>query len=464
MASWGANVVRIALNQDFWLAASPLHDPNYPALVDSAVTWAEAAGMDVILDLHWSDKGVLGGCNPAAGGCQQMMADANSLTFWSEVAARYKGDGRVLFELYNEPHDVSWDVWRSGGDTGAGWRAVGMQQLHDAVRAAGAENLVVIGGLHWGYDLSGVPTHRIAGHNILYATHPYDNARERGPRYWDLYWGSLTATDPVLVTEFGNTSGDCSTDFLAAVIAYADAHAAGWTAWAWFPGGCTFPALIDDWMATPSAVGVIVRAALQGYDDPPATPRPSTASSTALAFAFDKSAEGWAVDHHPIPDFTNLGASPPPGVAPPLLTFASAGGDPPSGALRFAATFTALSQRAQVVTNFGPPGIDLSGKTITARVRLVSGRLSPGGVQLSAFSGDDYDAGFGPFVDTGTMTIGDWVPLSIDLDATGNPAFRSSQVVQLGVILLTNESSQGGPPEVPGNVVIEIDTVAAQGR
>jgi hypothetical protein len=265
IASWGANVVRIALNQDFWLAASPLHDPSYPPLVDSAIAWAEAAGMDVILDLHWSDAGVLGSCDPAVTGCQQLMPDANSLTFWSEVAARYRHDGRVLFELYNEPHDVSWDVWRSGGDTGAGWRAVGMQQLHDAVRAAGADNLVVIGGLNWGYDLSGVPTHRIVGRNILYATHPYANARERAPRYWDLYWGFLTATDPVLVTEFGDFNGDCSTDYLAAVLAYADAHAAGWTAWAWYPGGCTFPALIDDWAGTPSAAGGIVRAALQGY-------------------------------------------------------------------------------------------------------------------------------------------------------------------------------------------------------
>ncbi len=72
MASWNANVVRIALNQDFWLAASPLHDPSYASLVDSAVGWAETAGLDVILDLHWSDAGVLGGCSPSSG-CQQPM-------------------------------------------------------------------------------------------------------------------------------------------------------------------------------------------------------------------------------------------------------------------------------------------------------------------------------------------------------------------------------------------------------
>ena len=72
---WNANVVRIALNQDFWLADSPYFNAGYPALVDNVVKWAEQAGMDVILDLHWSDTGTYGTCN---GGCQELMADAHS--------------------------------------------------------------------------------------------------------------------------------------------------------------------------------------------------------------------------------------------------------------------------------------------------------------------------------------------------------------------------------------------------
>src|SRR5262245_61254133 len=37
MASWRANVVRVALNQDFWLSASPSHAVDYPARVDAVV-------------------------------------------------------------------------------------------------------------------------------------------------------------------------------------------------------------------------------------------------------------------------------------------------------------------------------------------------------------------------------------------------------------------------------------------
>ena len=91
----------------------------------------------------------------------------------------------MLFELYNEPFNVSWDIWRSGGATTGGWQAAGMQQLYDAVRASGAKNLVIIGGLDFAYDLSGVPANRIGGYNILYATHPYNYGGKMGTESWD---------------------------------------------------------------------------------------------------------------------------------------------------------------------------------------------------------------------------------------------------------------------------------------
>lgn len=258
MGAWKGNVVRIALNQDFWLPESPAYAPGYVALVDTQVQWAEAAGLDVILDLHWSDKGDYGQM-PA----QQRMADTHSSTFWTRVADHYKNDGRVLFELYNEPHDVSWDVWLHGGPSGDGFTVVGMQSLYDAVRATGAENLVVIGGLQFAYDLSEVPSHRVQGHNIVWATHPY-NQTGKQPSDWDIGFGSLSNTDPVMVTEFGDTTS-CGTDYDSELVAYADAHRISWSAWAWYVSGCQFPSLIVDWSGTPSAAGAIVKSALEAY-------------------------------------------------------------------------------------------------------------------------------------------------------------------------------------------------------
>lgn len=259
IASWKANVVRIPLNQGFWLSDSSEYAAGYAATIDQAIQWARAAGLDVILDLHWSDRGKIG-----TTGTQQKMADARSVTMWQQVAAKYRGDGRVMFELYNEPHDIDWSTWQKGGDTGEGWTAVGMQTLYDAIRGAGADNVVFIGGLRYAFDLSGVPSHEIAGYNIVYATHPY-NQGDKQPPSWDAAFGNLAATHPLVATEFGDTSGACGDGYSSQFIAYADSHQMGWTAWAWFPSGCTFPSLITDWNATPSAVGATVKAALGKY-------------------------------------------------------------------------------------------------------------------------------------------------------------------------------------------------------
>jgi hypothetical protein len=188
------------------------------------------------------------------------MADENSRAFWQSVAERYKDDGRILFELYNEPHDVAWAVWLNGGDSGDGFEVVGMQELYDTVRSAGADNLVVLGGLDYAYDLSGVPNHRVEGYNIVYASHPYDFSNKQ-PTTWTADWGFLADTDPLFVTEFG--SFDCDATYSQQLIDYAEQRGLSWSAWAWYPGGCGFPALIEDWSGAPSATGQIVKTALE---------------------------------------------------------------------------------------------------------------------------------------------------------------------------------------------------------
>jgi hypothetical protein len=463
MGSWNANVVRIALNQDYWLAGSPQQDPSYPFTVDSAIAWAEMAGMDVILDLHWSDAGVLGSCNPPPGAsCQQLMPDANSVTFWSQVAARYKNDGRVSFELYNEPHDVSWDVWQNGGDTGAGWQAVGMQQLYDTVRATGAQNLVLIGGLNWAYDLSGVPAHRIVGYNIVYATHPYGtpDGFTRPPSDWNRAWGSLTRTDPVVATEFGVLNDNsCGTSYQQQVIAYADAHFAGWTAWVWFAGDCStgFITLISDWSGTPSPEGVIVKAALLGYNDPPASPPLPPTTGPDLAYTFDHGTQGWAFNTFDDPNMQNLAVHPPAG-GPPTLVWTGADGNPDPGALQVTVGFTALDQYVDASVDLGQPGINLSGKTLHARVRLLSGSLPQGALQFHASTGPSFNFG-SVFFNADALSGGGWVPFDLDLGAVTSAGYDPSHVVQIGVQFFSGFSSSGQTFQPIGPVVLEIDTV-----
>lgn len=225
--NWKANAVRISLNQDYWLAGS-----SYAETIDQQIDWIRELDMGVILDLHWNQ------------GAQQNMADKNSLTFWSQVAARYKSNPWIMFELYNEPRDISWSVWLNGDSTWAG-----MQQMHDVIRAV-ADNTVIVGGLNWAFDLSGVISgaYKVKGTNIAYATHPYDYDGKQLAQ-WAGAFGALAATAPVIMTEFGQY---CATNtYVEDLLNYAEALGIHYTAWAWYVNGCSFPSVISDWNGTP---------------------------------------------------------------------------------------------------------------------------------------------------------------------------------------------------------------------
>ncbi len=200
VAGWISNTVRIATNQDFLLSDSSCFAESYlSGSLDTAVTAAHKAGLNVIFDLHWTDGGVAGTC--ATG--QQKIANTRSLLFWQIMANRYKNDPRVFFELFNEPQDISWSCWLNGCTTCDladcnTW--VGMQRMPDSVRRAGFNNLVIMGGTSRAYDLSGVPNNLPSGFNIVYATHVH---LSEPPSSWSANFGFLTSTYPLVATDFG---------------------------------------------------------------------------------------------------------------------------------------------------------------------------------------------------------------------------------------------------------------------
>jgi endoglucanase len=274
--AWKVTAVRLPLSQAGWLGRR-CSAGQYAGWVDAAVAKANARGMYAILDLHWSD---VQGRAPCDAGCltgQQNMPDADSLVFWRAVAARYANRPGVVFGLYNEPHDVSWSCWRDGGCTTTSsastgsvttYKAVGMQQLVDAIRAAGASNLVLAGGLDWAYDLSGIGKgYALHGANIAYDTHVY-TLWHAATGDWDEHFGALTSRYPVVSTEFG--SADCSSDASERLLRYFDApmgkpaNRMSWTIWSWNnPGSCTQPSVIADWNGTPmGGQGQVIKQAL----------------------------------------------------------------------------------------------------------------------------------------------------------------------------------------------------------
>jgi endoglucanase len=267
MAGWRANVIRMPVAQDRWFgkaAHQADHGAGYRTIVDRLVETCAGAGAYIDLDLHWSNTGKWS--NEGGKLSQHEMPDQFSILFWRDVATRYKNHPNVIFGLYNEPHDVSWSVWRDGGNVSEkpskrdtnqvpiSYEAVGLQKLYDTVRSAGAENVVTISGLEWGYDLSGVlQGHAIQGTNIVYETHPYPFKKE-----WDKRFGAVSDVHPVFMGEWGGGVKDL--DYGRQLTVYARAHHLHWTAWCFHPS-CG-PPLLRNWDFEPNDFGKFVKTAL----------------------------------------------------------------------------------------------------------------------------------------------------------------------------------------------------------
>ena len=278
---WGANFVRVPLSEEYWLSSNCDYSSTYEATVDQVVNWITSLGMVALLDLHTNS---LSSCDSGTPSQHNMADEAQSPTFWSQVAARYGNPTSpeysplVAFDLYNEPHDISQSIWLNGGETtdtvtGVTYDAAGMQQLYDAVRAAGSTNLTFISGLNWANT---PPTTLVTGSNIVYAVHYYtcpgnDLSSCTNPDPYDptqglSQWTALGTTEPVVVTEFGWPSQDSGT-YDSNVIAYATEQGWGWSAFAW--EDVQYPtewdvnlAYLPDGTAEPSPSGMPVLLAL----------------------------------------------------------------------------------------------------------------------------------------------------------------------------------------------------------
>ncbi len=248
MARWGANIVRTSINQHWWLA----DENGYRAKVKKQIQLTIDNGMVAIASLQRS----IGAANSKKDKKKKKrqvvdlkLADEESLAFWKDFAAEYKDNGKVFFELFNEPKGKpkgeSAKVWMHGGVLKVGKRGekkfVGMQQLYDAIRELGAHNVLLVAGLNWGYDLRGLHEYPMDKdvYNVVYVTHLY-SYRGKLEENWADCWAWIIPKHPVLITEFGynkkhdtRPDGTISLDYTKAIYKFAEDNELGWTAHAW---------------------------------------------------------------------------------------------------------------------------------------------------------------------------------------------------------------------------------------
>ncbi|HUN90668.1 MAG TPA: glycoside hydrolase family 5 protein [Burkholderiaceae bacterium] len=265
IASWtGVNAVRVPMNEDCWLAINgapaAYSGTAYQNEIKAFVTRLTQAGLVAILDLHWNAAGTA----QATG--QQPMPDADhSVTFWSQVAAAFKDNDSVIFDAYNEPYPDSnsdtteaWRCWRDGGTcAGVSYQVAGMQQIVTAIRAAGANNVIMLGGVQYSNALSQWLAYKPQdpANNLAASWHMYGGNVCSSTTCWNQAPATVIAQVPVVAGEFGESTngGDCSTTVVTAFTDWMDAHKGSYLAWSWNTWGGCLSLVSDTAKGTPTS-------------------------------------------------------------------------------------------------------------------------------------------------------------------------------------------------------------------
>lgn len=268
MRSWGANVVRVALSDRFALPEMCNFDASYLSTIDDIVSYGEQLKMLIVLDDHFATRGL--SCGRGAWSANQKAPDEHNLAFVKMLGLRYKDRPYVAIDLYNEPHEITWETWLHGGSVDGTYTAVGMQDLLDGVRGTGFTGLVFATGPQWGNDLRSIATDPLANDaDVVYAAHaypytcgtttippnePYECDGHQYPRFLDNQIAPAIATRAVMLTEFGTQRAIDGE--MRAPLQWAEDHHIGWIAWLWCSGKTSdYCMLTPDGKNTPSVIG-----------------------------------------------------------------------------------------------------------------------------------------------------------------------------------------------------------------
>jgi hypothetical protein len=265
---WHANVVRISLHPSVWES-----QPHAQVLdtLNREIGAALANGMYVILDWHtigWPD----GYYEPIEKDWTDDPKDlynsnfALAKDFWDAVSTRFGNDGRIIFELWNEPvfakkeedddkEQPEWDKLKPY-----------YEQLLQVIRAH-SQNVVLATGNQWAYDLRGIRENPLTGANIAYCWHIYASTDDDDETQWAAHLDNLQTIAPVFVTEWGFQE-KTDEDFKGSVKSFGAKFVRDFlegrhlhsTAWCWHPDW-TPVMLKKDWQ-TPTSMGRFVMSYL----------------------------------------------------------------------------------------------------------------------------------------------------------------------------------------------------------
>jgi endoglucanase len=200
--NWNLSLIRAAMGVEAGdNSPTYLKDPEHAkAQVETIVRNAIELGVYVIIDWHDHD---------AIGNREQAKA------FFSEMAEKYGSTPNVMYEVFNEPLDVSWDTELKPYH----------ESLRDTIRAKDADNIILLGTPNWDQDVDIAADNPLGGDNLMYVFHFYSCSHTRQYFLGKVNY-ALSRGVPLFVSEWGAATAD-GIDTDASCIS----EASGWHDW-----------------------------------------------------------------------------------------------------------------------------------------------------------------------------------------------------------------------------------------
>jgi len=179
-SDWKANLVRVALGVEE--AAGYLTDASNKTRAITVIDAAIANNMYVIIDWHTHHAED----NKAA-----------AIAFFKEMATRYGNYNNVIYEVYNEPLNISW----------SGVLKPYATDVIKEIRAIDPDNLIIVGTPNWSQDVDVAANDPITAYsNIAYTLHFYAGTHKQSLR--DKAQTALNRGIALFVTEWGSVNAD----------------------------------------------------------------------------------------------------------------------------------------------------------------------------------------------------------------------------------------------------------------
>lgn len=193
-----------------WPIGSKTPSAAYIAAADSVIKWCRDNHIYVLLD-GWHE----GGQGNTVGNF------GTTIAAWRFLADRYKDQDHIIWELFNEPHNVSWTAL-----------APMMEQLIDTIRSKNpVSKVIVTGTANWDQQAD-VKTRKIEREKIVYSWHPYWNVYESNDATaWESHFGYIVTSGiaPVMNTEWGFDGGNVP--YGTRLTDYCKEKGISWTGW-----------------------------------------------------------------------------------------------------------------------------------------------------------------------------------------------------------------------------------------